>query len=97
MNLEEVASAVQDAFATGRYEATRHFWHELRADGFLLADVHSALDTINALVEVGSDQSGNTKYEVAGLATDGRLMCVVCSFKETGVLLLITVYEGHGQ
>jgi len=95
MTIEEVTSAVQEAFATGRYEATRHFWQELRADGFLLADVHSALDEISAVVEVGVGQSGNPKYEVAGQSTDGRSVCVVCSFKETGVLLLITVYEGH--
>jgi len=94
MKPDKVANAVREAFDKGRYEATRHFWYELRADGFMLTDLHSAFDAITTVVEMGEDYIGNPKFEVTGSATDGRTISVVCSFKETGVVLLITVYEG---
>jgi len=97
MAVEDVASAVREAFEEGRYEATRHFWDELRADGFLLVDLRSAFDEVASVVEMGHDQAGNPKYEVAGPAVDGRPLSVVCSFKETGVVLFITVYQGTAR
>ncbi len=94
MKKEGCGDTVRQAFDEGRYEATRHFWDELRADGFVLADLHTALDSIQVVREMGTDQAGNPKYEVAGLSVDGRRLSVVCSLKETGVFLFITVYEG---
>jgi len=34
-----------------------------------------------------------TRYRVEGPAKDGRLVHVLCRFKETGPLIIITVYE----
>lgn len=34
-----------------------------------------------------------TRYRVEGFAKDGRLMHVLCRFKEVGSLVIITVYE----
>jgi hypothetical protein len=43
---------------------------------------------------MGNDQAGNPKFEVTGYALDGRVLSVVCSFKSTGKVLFITIYEG---
>ena len=37
-----------------------------------------------------------TRYRIAGPAEDGRLVHVVCRFKEVGSLIIITVYSGRG-
>jgi hypothetical protein len=94
MKETEVAKALSDAFAEDRVEVTRHFWDELRADAFVLADVRQAVDALTAVVELGHDRAGNPKFEVTGPAVDGRPLALICSFKDTGAVLLITVYEG---
>lgn len=96
MKAEEVANALSKAFGADLVEVTRHFWDELRADAFLLADVRCAVGAISQVVELGSDRVGNPKFEVTGLAADARPLSLICSFKETGAVLLITVYEGSG-
>jgi hypothetical protein len=73
----------------------RHFWDELRADAFVLADIRFALDMINNINDMGQDRLGNPKYEITGPATYGRDVSIICSIKETGALLLITVYEAN--
>ena len=37
-----------------------------------------------------------TRYRIAGPAEDGRLVHVVCRFKEVGDLMIITVYAVRG-
>jgi hypothetical protein len=39
-----------------------------------------------------TDDPLGTRYEVVGEATDGRRVAVICRFKETGKLLLITTW-----
>ncbi len=94
MDAREVPQAISDALDAGRIEVTRHFWDELREDAFVLADVRCALEAVSKIVPLGEDRAGNPKFEVSGMALDGRLVSVVCSFKPTGAVLLITVYEG---
>jgi len=89
----EIVGTIQEAFDEDRVEVTQHFWDELRADGFFLADVRSALDAIAVMRDAGHDRAGNPKFEVTGPACDGRALSVVCSIRETGSVLLITAYE----
>ena len=95
MRREDVPEAIEEAFEAGCVEVTRHFWDELRADALMLADVRCALAETSNVTDMGQDRLGNPKYEVTGPATDGRDISIICSFKETGALLLITVYEGR--
>ena len=96
MKAEEVPQTLSDAFDAGLVEVTRHSWGKLRADAFVLADVRGAVQGIGRVVELDPDRSGNPKFEVTGQAADGRVLSLICSFKETGAVLLITVYEGTG-
>ena len=38
-----------------------------------------------------------TRYRVAGPAEDGRLVHVVCRFKDVGDLIIITVYRARSK
>ena len=93
MKSEDVAKAIAQAFEDNHVEMTRHFWDELRADAFVLADVTYALESISNVVDLGQDRAGNPKFEVTGTALDGRNLSVICSFKPSGALLFITIYE----
>ena len=48
------------------------------------------IDAINQAVDA-------ERVELTGSACDGRELAVVCSFKPTGAVLLITAYEGRFQ
>jgi hypothetical protein len=95
MTSEEAARGLADAFEHGRVEVTRHFWDELRADAFDFADVRCAVEEIVNVAAMGHDRAGNPKFEITGTAVDGRRLSLVCSFKPTGAVLLITVYEAE--
>lgn len=95
MTIDDVRRLVDEAFEADRVEMTRHFWDELEADGFALADVVCAFDGITRVVDMGVDREGNPKIECTGPSVDGRLLSVICSFKETNALFLITAYEAR--
>ena len=50
---------------------------------------------IERVVAMGEDTAGNPKFEISGRAADHRLLSLICSFKATGAVLWITVYEGE--
>ncbi len=93
MNVENVRDAVEKVLDAEFVEVTRHFFDELRADAFFLADVRCAMENITDVRGMAEDRAGHPKFEVTGTAADGRSLSVICSFKEGGVLLLITVYQ----
>ena len=64
-----------------------------------MAEDDLALDDIETIIATGRvrrkftrDPRGS-RYEIIGKATDGREIVVICRFKSTGKLLLITTYE----
>jgi hypothetical protein len=95
MSKDEILLILREAFDSDRVEATRHFWDELRADAFGLADVMSAVDSIYKIVEMGLDDAGHNKLEATGRAVDGRALSIILAIKaETNAVLMITAYEG---
>ena len=40
-----------------------------------------------------TDDPRGTRYRLEGSAIDGRLMHVICRFKEVGPFVIITMYE----
>ena len=96
MKAEQVPQALSDAFEAELVEVTRQFLAELRGCALVLADVRGAIEAKGAVVELDPDRTGHPKFEVAGPAADGRSLCVICSFEETGAVLLLAVYEGCG-
>ena len=62
-------------------------------DGLLLADVEHAIFT-GAITKMETDDPRGPRYTILGLAEDMQTeVGVVGRFAETGVYLIITVYE----
>lgn len=73
----------------GLYYLTEHADEEAIADGFDIYDIECVI--LNGRIRRTWPKEG--KYEVVGLALDGRQMGVVCRITNTGKVRIITVYE----
>lgn len=86
--IERIRKKIRD----GDYEFTiPHFFEEMAEDNLALADIEMAIANGRVRRKFTRDPRG-ARYEVVGRATDGREVGVVCRFKSTGKLLLITTY-----
>ena len=73
------------------YFLSSHAEEEMAEDGFERADVEAAiLGVVNK--KLTHDARG-TRYRLEWPAEDGRLMEVLCRFREDRSLVIITVYE----
>ena len=84
---------IQVAILVGDYDLTRHAIDEMAEDGLGIFDVERAiLDGEITKIETG-DPHG-PRYTIIGSAEDERMeVGVVGRFTETGIYLIITVYE----
>ena len=62
-------------------------------DNLAFADIEMAIANGRVQRKFARDPRG-TRYEVVGTGIDGEEVAVVCRFKSTGKLLLITTYAG---
>ena len=87
-----VIQRIREKMRTRDYFLSSHAEDEMAEDRFERADVENAI--LEGFVEkkLTHDPRG-TRYRVEGPAADGRLMHVLCRFKETGPLIIITLYE----
>ena len=86
--IERIRKKIRD----GDYEFTiPRFFEEMAEDNLALADIEMAIANGRVRRKLTRDPRG-ARYEVVGRATDGREVGVVCRFKSTGKLLLITTY-----
>lgn len=74
------------------YYLSSHAEDEMVEDEFERADVENAI--LNGFLEkkLTHDPRG-TRYRVEGPDRDGRVMQVLCRFKESGALVIITLYD----
>ena len=73
------------------YYLSLHAEEEMAADNFERADIEHAIFKGRIEKKMTHDERG-TRYRVEGPAQDGRLMQVICRFKEESNLVIITVY-----
>lgn len=86
--IERIRKKVRD----GDYEFTLpHFFEEMVQDDLILGDIETAIADGRVRRKYTRDPRG-TRYEVVGTANNGREVAVICRFKSTGKLLLITTY-----
>ncbi len=86
--IERIRKKIRD----GDYEFTiPHFFEEMAEDNLAFADIEMAIANGRVRRKFTRDPCG-TRYEIVGRAIDGREFAVVCRFKSTGKLLLITTY-----
>jgi hypothetical protein len=81
---------IRRCFRTKKYEITLHAVEELAADRLRSEDLASIILGGKIVNRFTEDPRG-VRYEVAGVATDGREACAVCRFVN-GTLRIITVY-----
>ena len=74
------------------YYLSSHGEEEMVEDRFERDDVENAILRGFVDKKLTRDPRG-TRYRIEGPAKDGRIMHVLCRFRETGSLILITVYE----
>jgi Domain of unknown function (DUF4258) len=85
--------SIQEAISSGEYDVTVHAVEEMAEDGLDIFDIECALMN-GELTKTEADDPRGTKYTVIRAAVDGRTRVgVVGRFKETGIFLIITVYE----
>jgi uncharacterized DUF497 family protein len=84
---------IREKVRSQEYEfAIPHFFEEMANDDLAFADIETAV--FNGRINCAfTDDPRGTRYEIVGNATDGRLIAVICRFKETGKLLFITTWE----
>ena len=75
-----------------QYYLSSHAEEEMAEDSFERPDVENAI--LNGRVDkrLTRDIRG-TRYRLVGQARDSRTMELICRFRETGNLIIITVYE----
>lgn len=85
--------SIQEAISHGEYDVTVHAVEEMAEDGLDIFDIECAVMN-GSLAKTESDDPRGTKYTIVGEAVNGRTrVAIVGRFKETGVFLIITVYE----
>ena len=84
---------IQDAIIRGDYDLTRHAADEMAEDDLVILDIECAvLD--GEIVKTETDDPRGPRHTIVGLAQDGNTeVGVVGRFTETGIYLIITVYE----
>lgn len=88
----ELLGRIQNAIRRGDYDVTLHASEEMAEDELDIYDVEAAIFS-GALFKTERDERGE-KYTIVGSSANGELrMGVVGRFKETGIYLIITVFE----
>jgi len=87
-----VIERIQKKIRDGDYEVTiPHFFEEMAEEDLTFTDIETAIANGRVRRKFTRDPRG-TRYEVVGRVMDGREVAVICRFKSTGKLLLITTY-----
>jgi hypothetical protein len=84
---------IRDTILKGEYDVSIHAIEEMAEDGLDILDVESAI--LNGeLTKIETDDPRGERYTIKGQGVnEQRTVGVVGRFTETGIYLLITVYE----
>lgn len=85
MGIKQIRAAVRN----GLYYLTEHTDGEATADGLDIYDVEQAILS----GKVRRSWPREAKYEIVGLALDGRRVGTICRITTSGKVRVITVYE----
>jgi hypothetical protein len=90
---QRLLERIRDAIVGGEYDLTRHAIDEMAEDYLGILDVECAI-LDGEIVKTETDDPRGPRYTIVGLAEDGKTeVGVVGRFTETGIYLVITVYE----
>ncbi|MFQ5612328.1 MAG: DUF4258 domain-containing protein [Anaerolineae bacterium] len=84
---------IRAAILNGEYDLTRHAIDKMAEDGLSIFDVESAI-LDGEITKTEADDPRGPRYTLIGLAQDLTTeVGIVGRFTETGIYLIITVYE----
>ena len=88
-----ILARIQNAIINGEYDLTRHAADEMAEDDLGILDIENAV--LNGeIAKTEKDDPRGPRYTLVGVAEDQRTeVGVVGRFTETGIYLIITVYE----
>jgi len=90
---QRLLERIRYAILRGEYDLTRHAIDEMAEDGLGIFDVESAI-LDGEITKTETDDPRGPRYTIIGLAEDQKTeVGVVGRFTETGIYLIITVYE----
>jgi hypothetical protein len=90
--IEKIRAKIKDR----DYFLSSHAEEEMVEDRLERADVENVILKGRVQKKLTHDSRG-TRYRIEGPADNGRLVHVLCRFKEEGSLIIITVYEKGRQ
>ncbi len=82
---------IQQRIIDREYFLSSHAEEELLDDGLERKDLEYAILKGKIEKKLTHDERG-TRYRIEGIARDGRLIHVICRFREEANLIIITVY-----
>ena len=90
--MSSVIERIREKIRSRDYFLSSHAEDEMAEDGFERSDVETAI--LGGLVDkkLTKDLRG-TRYRIEGPTEDGRIIQVLCRFREDRSLVIITVYE----
>ena len=89
-------SRIRQKVIDREYYLSAHVEEEMVEDHLERKDVENAILRGEIEKKMTHDVRG-TRYRIAGPAEDGRLVHVLCRFKEVDSLIIITVYMVRGK
>ena len=89
-------SRIRQKVIDREYYLSAHAEEEMVEDHLERKDVENAILRGEIEKKMSHDVRG-TRYRIAGPAEDGRLVHVLCRFKEADGLIIITVYMVRGK
>ncbi len=93
MMSRRIINKIRNAVKNGDYDLTYHAVEEMAEDDLEISDIENAL-LHGSIIKKEFENSCGAKYVIAGVATDHATpVGIVGRFKETGIFLIITVYE----
>ncbi len=80
----------------------RHYYLSSHAEDEMLDDALERTDIENAIYKGKiqkklSEDIRGTRYRIEGPAADGKIIHVICRFRDIGSLIVVTVYALEGE
>lgn len=87
----KVLQRIRQKIVDRDYYLSVHAEEEMANDNLERSDIEHAI--LNGMIEKKlTEDIRGTRYRIEGPASNGRMIHVVCRFKEQGSLLIITAY-----
>ncbi len=85
-----ILQKIRQCIICRNYYLSYHAEEEMSDDGLERKDVENAI--LKGRMKKMTGDIRGTRYRIKGPATDGRLIHVLCRFRESENLIIITVY-----